>query len=109
MFYIIKKKIYKHFGINITILISAVLVVLGFSYLYFVNSTVAGIVGKDSGAKEYRNLSMECQKLEKEYLGLVGSIDMEYAVSKGFVEKENADFIPRKKNYAINKGLPSNY
>jgi len=109
MFYIIKKKIYKHFGINITVLISAVLMVLGFSYLYFVNSTVAGIVGNNAGTKEYKNLSAECQQLEKEYLRLMGDIDLEYAVSKGFVEKKNADFVSRKKDYALNQGLSVKY
>jgi hypothetical protein len=109
MFYIINKKINRFFGVNVAILISAVLVVLGFSYLYFVNSTVAGIVGKDSGTKEYRDLSTECQKLEKEYLALEGSVDMDYATSKGFVEKKNVDFIVREKNYAVNQGSPVNY
>ncbi len=109
MFYIIKKKIYKHFGINITVLFSAVFMVLGFAYLYFVNSTVAGIVGKDSGTKEYRQLSLDCQKLEKEYLDLKGGVDLTYATSRGLVEKNNVDFISREKNYALNQSLTANY
>lgn len=109
MFYLIKKKIYKHFGINITILLSAVFMVLGFAYLYFVNSTVAGIVGKDSGTKEYRELSVECQKLEKEYLNLVGEIDLNYARSMGMEEKKNVNFVSRQKNYALNQSLSANY
>ena len=103
MYKAIKKGIYRKFRINLTVLLLAVFAVVTCSYLYFVNNTVAGIIGKDSGKKESRELALECQKLEKEYLTLTSNIDLNYAISKGFIEKKNISFVAREKNYALNQ------
>ncbi|TSD02504.1 MAG: hypothetical protein Athens071424_26 [Parcubacteria group bacterium Athens0714_24] len=66
-------------------------------YLYFVNSAVFSVVETNKNQKTLQTINNESQKLENQYLNIIGRFDADYAKTLGFYEqKGNIDYVIRQ-------------
>ncbi len=71
------------------------ILIMAVFYGYFVNLMVGEIVAKKENLSKLQAVSSEYQRLEEEYFGIIGGIDMDYALSLGFVSQERNDLLVR--------------
>lgn len=70
-------------------------------YLYFMSITVNAVIENRQNIKSFDRLSQEYQKLETQYLSLVGQFDMDYARLLGFVDQnKKSEYVTRQSIFA---------
>ncbi len=75
-------------------LLGGILIISVF-YVYFVNAAVGEIFAKKHNLSNLQNIRLEYQQMEENYFDIIGKIDMDYALSLGFVSQEQNDLIVR--------------
>ena len=76
------------------------------SYLYFVNRTVVNVALRQKIEKQITLINSQTSDLEVSYLGLKNKINLDYALSKGFVKVSNEKYVSAKtfnKNLSVNR------
>jgi len=74
---------------KLVFLLSSVLVILCFLYIYFVNSTILQISLRNHNQEEAFLVQTEITNAVTEYMALSRQVDMETAESLGFVDASN--------------------
>ncbi|MCI5108347.1 MAG: hypothetical protein MRY49_00685 [Candidatus Pacebacteria bacterium] len=74
------------------------------AYMFLVNSTVLNIVKREEVGNSLATLNTKVSELEFEYITLKNSIDIEYALDRGYVPAENITFAGKKDtNLSLNR------
>lgn len=75
-------------------------------YLYFINQTIINVVERQNNEKRIARVNSQISDLEVSYLDLKNRINMDYALSKGFVKVSNEKYMSRKTfsgNLSVNR------
>ncbi len=72
------------------------LLLLGTSYVFFVNKTILNIVERESFEEKIITLNSQISELEFDYIALKNNITIDYAHSVGFHNVDSVKFASRK-------------
>ncbi len=72
------------------------------SYMYFLNRTVVNAVERQNIEKEITLINSRTSDLEESYLSLKNKMNIDYALSKGFIKVSNEKYVSAK---TFNKNL----
>jgi hypothetical protein len=70
----------------------SIIILLFVSYGFLVNRTILNAISKESMNKEISTINSQVNSLEFQYLNIKNSINMNLALSKGFVAVSNENF-----------------
>jgi uncharacterized protein (UPF0262 family) len=73
----------------------SLIVVAFIAYLCLLNIAIGETVGRKNALNDIQGVRAEYQQLEGEYFALANEIDIDYALSLGFVEQKNIAYITR--------------
>ena len=74
----------------------AIIVVLGFTYMYFINKTIWNVAAREKMQNEILVINSQLGEKEFEYIKSKGSITMESARELGFSQPERVSFVTKE-------------
>ena len=74
----------------------AIIVVLGFTYMYFINKTIWNVAAREKMQNEIVTLNSQLGEREFEYIKSKGAITMESARELGFSQPERVSFVTKE-------------
>lgn len=94
-----KSNINKHSKTLLVFALSAIALIL-LMYLYFLGVLISEILDKNNNIKYLHNVNFEYQAVEENYFLAIGSLNIEYAKSLGFVDGGQNRFVVRQTSVA---------
>ena len=74
----------------------AIIIVLGFTYMYFINRTIWNVAAREKLQDEIVAINSQLGEKEFEYIKSKGSITMESAKQMGFTQPERVSFVTKE-------------
>lgn len=74
----------------------AIIILLGFTYMYFINKTIWNVAAREKMQDEIVAINSQLGEKEFEYIKSKGSITMESAHAMGFSQPERVSFVTKE-------------
>lgn len=74
--------------------------IIGSFYIYFSASAVYHMIGRNMKTKQMESIFIEYQQAEETYLKLLNEVNLDHAISLGFVENNEGGFAVRQTTVA---------
>jgi len=81
-------------------LIMIAIFLIGIFYIYFVGVIIFQIINKNNNNQHFQSVSSNYQQLEEKYFEVIKDVDLDHALSLGFVEQGNGEFVVRQTTVA---------
>lgn len=74
--------------------------IVGVFYIYFSASAVYHMIDRNIKTRQLESIFIEYQQAEEAYLGLLNEVNLDHAISLGFVENNKGGFAVRQTTVA---------